>query len=508
MGIPEGEGTWFPSDKIAGASQAEKLALVCHSLSLRSKNFLVFFFKGRTVPSDMFVHRRRLCAPKFSAVKQQPQYPGELRDPVKFYDAHITFSPPKHLFSVMREALPFCLVPLVGVLNFFTVNVSSSIALPVALVLSRLAARGRQNKVRPDLTGKFAVITGGTGGIGLETAKQLAGMGCSLLILSRRTLQDAQPSLDLIKKHLPKSESPPTVEYLQLDVGHFVAVRDFIRRYRLSINRPVDILINNAGVMHRKQVNNRHGDDDQLSTNFLGPFLLTEGLLNFVAQANGRIVFVASAAHVGVRANVAITYLSKKGSWHPSRAGQFDALEQYGFTKLGNMFHAMELAHRSYIARAKKGALTPKMKPVETLNRADSTAESRKELPQYTACSVHPGGVVTDIFRNTGYGWVFKRCRWICLIFLKSEFEGSQSVVNAAVREDIVNGGYYTNCRFDSNSMSETACSVVERRAVMDWAHQKMGPYLLWGDLKKEELPGTAPLPRGPAPVMVKDDNI
>jgi NAD(P)-dependent dehydrogenase (short-subunit alcohol dehydrogenase family) len=466
------------------------------------------------------VYRLSRCcfAPKFSAVKQKPLFPGSLREASKFYDAHIAFNRPRHVFAVLAETIPFIAIPIAMVATWFAGPLAPEWPATIAgtLLFARMLARGRVNRVRPDLRGRLAVITGATGGIGLEVAKQLAAMGCDLMILSRRTPQGAEEAMTAIRKCMihpvgasasSSSSSPPTasepiqtVEYHQLDVGSFVSVRDFVRRYRLRTDRPIDLLVNNAGVIHQTQVKNRHGDDEQLATNFLGPLLLTEGLLDHVAEANGRIVYVTSAMHVAVRKKVAESYLHKRGVWQPKLAAEFDGLEHYGFTKLGNIFHTQELAHRSYLVAQKKGIVEPRMKPVGTLiNRADSTNETRKSTPQFTACCVHPGGVVTKIFRNTTVGWFFDKCSVICLLVLRTPYEGSQSVMNAALRPDIVNGGYYMNGMFCPNAMSEIACSTFERRAVMDWAHEKMTPYLVWSDMKGKDLPGTVKLPSGKA---------
>ncbi len=477
-------------------SEALKRALGAESsfnlTSVRDSN--LFFL-------SLFMYRvcRFWCAPKFSSVKQTPLYPGSLREATKFYDAHITFSMPRHILAVLREAVPFVSIPIALFGSWLAGPMAPDWPGTIVLMFAfaRLLARGRTNRVRPDLTGRFAIITGATGGVGLEVAKQLAAQGCDLMILSRRSAEAAAAPLKAVKKHSKGGDQK--IEYVQLDVGSFVSVRDFVRRYRLRIGRPIDILINNAGVLHQKQVNNRHGDDDQLATNFLGPFLLTEGLLNYVAEAQGRIVYLTSAAHTGVKSKVAASYLHKRGVWQPKIAAEFDGLEHYGFTKLGNIFHTQELAHRSYLVSLKKAALEPKMRPVETINRADSTAESRQEKPQFTVCCVHPGGVVTRIFRNTQYGWFFEKCFYLCLFALKTPREGSQTVMNAALRPDIVNGGYYINCRFEPHAMSQIACSTLERRAVMDWAHEKMGPYLQWSDIKAKELHGTVRLPTGKA---------
>ncbi|EPY41872.1 short chain dehydrogenase/reductase [Angomonas deanei] len=250
----------------------------------------------------------------------------------------------------------------------------------------------------------------------------------------------------------------------------------------------VDLLINNAGVIHVKQVLTRFGDDEQLAINYLGPYLLTEGLLPLIEQTHGRVVYVSCSAHAAVEGNVVQTYLSGRGVWSPRVADKFDGLEQFGFTKLGNIYHAQQLAVRSYPAPAKQSLAArlvaqkdPKYAAATPQLTAAELSLKNKEEDHFTSCACTPGGVATRLFRNVPFADIaFSYLRYGMLLMMRTPSEGSQTVVNACLRDELYNGGYYMNCRYEPSGLSGAACSVQERNNLMNWTHKKMSPYMKW----------------------------
>ena len=147
---------------------------------------------------------------------------------------------------------------------------------------------GRRNKVVADLSGKYAVLTGATSGMGICVAKQLVSMGCHVHILGRDS-NKVPKVLEEIRQAARGDTAKVT--FTAIDLADLVAVRDFTRRVKDKLP-PVDILINNAGVLRSSFVTTRFGDDEMLVVNFLAPYLLTEGLLPQIKAANGIIVNV------------------------------------------------------------------------------------------------------------------------------------------------------------------------------------------------------------------------
>lgn len=138
-----------------------------------------------------------------------------------------------------------------------------------------------------DLSGKNIIVTGGAGGIGLETTRALAAAGASVTIAARRP-DDARAVADRIGSEIAKG----SVSVRQLDVADLSSVRAFVDGW----DNKLDVLVNNAGVMAIPELQRTpEGREMQFATNYLGHFALALGLRPHLAKANGaRVISVAS----------------------------------------------------------------------------------------------------------------------------------------------------------------------------------------------------------------------
>ncbi len=136
-----------------------------------------------------------------------------------------------------------------------------------------------------DLTGKTVVITGGTSGLGEESARAMAAKGAKVTITGRN-LEKAQAVADRI-------DGDVSVE--ELELGSFTSIRAFAERV-LEAHPRIDILINNAGVMASPYMETSDGFELQFGSNHLGHFLMTT-LLMPALGAGSRVVALSSSAH-------------------------------------------------------------------------------------------------------------------------------------------------------------------------------------------------------------------
>lgn len=143
-----------------------------------------------------------------------------------------------------------------------------------------------------DLSGRRAVITGATSGIGVETARALAAAGADIVLGVRRL--DAGRR---IAAEITASTGNGAVTAAALDVADLVSVRDFATRFGAE---PVHMLINNAGIMALPELTRTDaGREMQFATNYLGHFALTLGLYPALEAAGGaRVVSVSSSGHL------------------------------------------------------------------------------------------------------------------------------------------------------------------------------------------------------------------
>jgi NAD(P)-dependent dehydrogenase (short-subunit alcohol dehydrogenase family) len=180
-----------------------------------------------------------------------------------------------------------------------------------------------------DLGGKRAIVTGGASGIGIETARALAGAGAAVTLAVRRTDQGERVAEEI------RSSTGNDVSVGRLELVDPAGIDAFVT----SWDGPLDILVNNAGVMAIQELTlTDRGQEMQFATNHLGHFALALGLHDALAAAGGaRIVSVSSGGHL--RSPVIFDDLNF--SFREYRP--FDA---YGQSKTANVLFAVEATRR------------------------------------------------------------------------------------------------------------------------------------------------------------------
>jgi len=185
------------------------------------------------------------------------------------------------------------------------------------------------DKIRID--GKVVIVTGGTNGLGLETARNLANRGGRIYLGARGEKKGADAVQTIIQ-----STGNRNVKFLQLDLGSLKPIRQFSKTFHVTENR-LDILINNAGLASSYN-KTEDGFEMMMGVNHLGHFLLTNLLLNLLkASAPSRIVVVSSIAH-----HAGVIYRNNLNSqvFFPN------IVKAYGNSKLANILFALELSKR------------------------------------------------------------------------------------------------------------------------------------------------------------------
>ena len=162
----------------------------------------------------------------------------------------------------------------------------------MTLITSPFAFRSTAAEVAEgiDLTGKRAIVTGASSGIGVETARALAGAGAQVTLAVRNT-QAGSTAADDIAATTGRDD----IAVALLDVTDQVSVSAFAAAW----HGPLDILVNNAGVMRTPEQHTPRGWELQFATNHLGHFALARSLHDaLAATGSARIVVVSSSAHL------------------------------------------------------------------------------------------------------------------------------------------------------------------------------------------------------------------
>lgn len=206
-----------------------------------------------------------------------------------------------------------------------------------------------------DLKGKTAVITGASAGLGVETARCLAGAGARVVMVARDADRLAAARAGILQQ-LPDAQ----LDTALLDLADLASVRaaatDIVQRFA-----KIDLLINNAGVMACPQGTTADGFELQFGTNHLGHFLFTCLLMPAVlAAAPARIVTLSSAAHKFSGIDFADPNYTQRN---------YDKWQAYGQSKTANALFSVALNARL----ASRGV---------------------------TANAVHPGMIVTELGRH------------------------------------------------------------------------------------------------------------
>jgi len=195
----------------------------------------------------------------------------------------------------------------------------------------------------PDQHGRTAVVTGANGGLGLETARQLAAKGAHV-VMAARNQEKAAAAVEEIRSTVPDA----ALEVVALDLASQASARAAARQITAA-HKSIDLLINNAGVMGISEAKTVDGYEKQFGVDHLGHWTLTALLLPALLRAPGaRIVTVTSTAHhMGRAVNPANPHL--EGRYRPWRA--------YGQAKLANFHFGLGLQRELAKARASAASL-------------------------------------------------------------------------------------------------------------------------------------------------------
>jgi NAD(P)-dependent dehydrogenase (short-subunit alcohol dehydrogenase family) len=255
----------------------------------------------------------------------------------------------------------------------------------------------------PDQTGRTAVVTGASGGLGLQTARVLAGRGAAV-ILACRDLAKAEQAA----RHIRAEHAAASVRLVQLDLARLASVREAASEIRATCPR-LHLLINNAGVMDVPYQRTEDGFELTFATNHLGHFALTGLLLGALPDTPGsRIVTVSSIGHrmgPGVMHFDDLQYTRDYDPWHA-----------YWQSKLANLLFTYELQTR-----------------LEAAGHATA------------ALAAHPGNARTDLWRHSRLNAALYS-RWLRMLtfwFAQSALTGALATLRAATDPDARGGEYY-----------------------------------------------------------------
>ncbi|XP_047321813.1 short-chain dehydrogenase TIC 32, chloroplastic-like [Impatiens glandulifera] len=260
-----------------------------------------------------------------------------------------------------------------------------------------------------DGSGLTAIVTGASSGIGTETSRVLALRGVHV-IMAVRNMDAGIKAKEAIVNEIPMAK----VDAMELDLSSILSVRKFASNFNSS-GLPLNILINNAGIMAIPFTLSKDKFELQFATNHLGHFLLTSLLLDTMKKTTdkckreGRIVNVSSGAHLKpYREGIRFNKINDQAGYNRFLA--------YGQSKLANILHANELSRRL-----------------------------KDEGTEITANSLHPGVIATNLFRYNNFinGFVANLAKYL----IKNVQQGAATTCYLALNPQVkgVSGEYFSH---------------------------------------------------------------
>ena len=251
----------------------------------------------------------------------------------------------------------------------------------------------------PDLSGRTCMITGASSGIGKAAAIALGGMGASLVLVCRDRGRGERAV-----SGIREQSGNPDVTLMLADLSSQAQIRHLARDF-LATDRPLHVLLNNAGVIMLSREETEDGIETTFAVNHLGYFLLTTLLLDRLkASAPARVVNVASDAHHYAGSGLDFDDLGS--------VKRYSTMRVYGRSKGANILFTNELARRL------KGT-------------------------GVTANALHPGFVGSNFATNNG--WLGKLTMAGLRPFARSPEKGAETAVYLCSSPEVdgVTGQYF-----------------------------------------------------------------
>jgi len=258
------------------------------------------------------------------------------------------------------------------------------------------------------MQGKVCIVTGATSGIGLMTARALAGEGATVVAVGRNPERTAATV-----QHLAQETGNPAIEGLVADLSAQAQVRHLAQEFRQRYGR-LDVLVNNAGALFATRQLSADGIEMTFALNHLGYFLLTHLLLDTLrGSAPARIVNVSSDAHRRGRIDFGDLQGQRRyGGWRA-----------YAQSKLANVLFTYEMARRL-------------------------------EGSGVTVNALHPGFVATS-FGDNNRGLTGLALRLLKLAAISPE-DGAQTIIYLATAPEVegVSGKYFVKQKAGQSSQA------------------------------------------------------
>lgn len=339
----------------------------------------------------------------------------------------------KHFMHISRDfskeiCLPVCcLAAYIGlpIAGFDSWSVFGASAVSMAALNRLTVVRGARNSIKKDLTGKSALVLG-TSVLACEIARQLYQMGASVRVVGAASQREA------VSKRLGEmmdEKAKGKLEFIELDLSDPHQIRSVAAQFKSNVSSLDYIATCCYDSYPELEYSKVTGEEMNLQMNFLGPYYFLDKILPLLQAGKGRIVFGTTRNH-GTVINQAVMRELLNTKFAPE--------DHLGFKQFGAA-HVGMLYYMNTLTGAKAGGISVAAADCGTVAAGEVTPESKPLT-------------------------MFQR------LMAKNGEEASQTFVNALLRDDLVNGGYYADCKLRPNARSKTSMDDALAQETLNWA--------------------------------------
>eukprot|EP01083_Nonionella_stella_P026873 73992_1 len=285
------------------------------------------------------------------------------------------------------------------------------------------------------LTGRLAIVTGGTSGLGKETVRSLALLDCAVIMAVRNTQKALNVKNDIIHSILKGQHMRTTrdklehnIHIIKLDLASLSSILDFAKHVYRNYAQSIDYLFNNAAIMAVPEfTQTKDGFEQQIGVNYLGHYYLTRLLMDKLLQRRNsnqpaRVISVSSRAHKYATQSIGNAVGAMRKTLADDSAMQvgYDGWGNYGISKAFQILFARELQRRM----GKKGIVS---------------------------VSLHPGVIKSGLQQYLTEDYIETKT------FDKSVEQGTATQLWVALMplQKVVPGGYYYDCQFHDDLLRD-----------------------------------------------------
>mmetsp|Transcript_2510 Transcript_2510/g.5330 ORF Transcript_2510/g.5330 Transcript_2510/m.5330 type:complete len:462 (-) Transcript_2510:35-1420(-) len=303
-----------------------------------------------------------------------------------------------------------------------------ALAVGAAVAYNQINNREVYEPAPGSMLNQVVLVTGGSSGLGLETAKRLAAAGATV-VLTSRTEAKGQTAVQDVKDYLiAKGMETSNVYNLLLDLDDLSNVKEFAESYKALQLGDISVQVNNAGVMALPDKEMTVDNCERtFQSNHLGHFVLTAELFPYFSRDGTKVINVSSSASNFAGPSLDMDNLNGEKS--------YSAWGSYGISKLANILFTRELQRK-----------------------ASSTGND-----WLTTVALHPGVVNTDLWRYIVGEDKLKEIKTqdnvsieslalsATSLFTKTPEEGASTQIFLAVNDNLVKGAFYEEMKEKTN---------------------------------------------------------